>query len=172
MLPSSIEMQICQGKRNGRESNSSAKKIRLFLNVQVDRLDGCCSTTTGRRGRQQKTEIQKTFGVSLTCVGSRWQWNKRGAIGESTLVGRFFLLHFKGLHTTGGDGKEQKLHNPITFFFHCFFFIPSRLLSPSRCIFFLRERVEQKKTDDTGWRSWWDVLSRMFFFLLLLLSLS
>ena len=97
------------------------------------------------KGQTTKTEIQKTFGVSLTCVGSRWQWNKRGAIGESTLVGRFFLLHFKGLHTTGGDGKEQKLHNPITFFFHCFFFIPSRLLSPSRCIFFCENEWNKRR---------------------------
>ena len=124
------------------------KKIRLFLNVQVDRLDGCCSTTTGRRGRQQKKiEIQKTFGVSLTCVGSRWQWNKRGAIGESTLVGRFFLLHFKGLHTTGGDGKEQKLHNPITFFFIVFFYTVASSFTFSMYFFFART----SGTKEDGW---------------------
>ena len=173
MLPSSIEMQICQGKRNGRESNSSAKKkFDYSLTCRwIDSTD-VVQQRQGEGADNKKIEIQKTFGVSLTCVGSRWQWNKRGAIGESTLVGRFFLLHFKGLHTTGGDGKEQKLHNPITFFFIVFFLYRRVFFHLLDVFFFLRERVEQKKTDDTGWRSWWDVLSRMFFFLLLLLSLS
>ena len=84
--------------------------------------------------------------------------------GSSSCISKGYIL----------QEEMEKSKNFIiqSLFFSLFFFIPSRLLSPSRCIFFLRERVEQKKTDDTGWRSWWDVLSRMFFFLLLLLSLS
>ena len=124
----------------------------------------------GEGADNKKIEIQKTFGVSLTCVGSRWQWNKRGAIGESTLVGRFFLLHFKGLHTTGGDGKEQKLHNPITFFFIVFFYTVASSFTFSMYFFFART----SGTKEDGWYRLEKLVGCSFsnVFLLLLLSLS
>ena len=115
-------MQICQGKRNGRESNSSAKKkIRLFLNVQVDRLDGCCSTTTGRRGRQQKQKSTRLLGV-LSPVSARADNGTKGgpsasqhlSAGSSSCISKGYIL----------QEEMEKSKNFIiqSLFFSLFFF--------------------------------------------------
>lgn len=123
----------------------------------------------GEGGKKYYVHLKNFRGSSHLCVSARADNGTKGGPSASQHLSAqtFFFpsqLLLKAKRWKRAIAKKKKLHI-IQSLFLIGFFVGSIASSFTfaRCVFFLRGRVEQKKTDDTGWsKSWWDVLTRFF----------